>query len=41
MMSPWFNVYIDGLMLEANARVLGKWLELLRADGGRFEINEK
>ena len=29
-MSPWlFNVYMDGVVREVNARVLGKWLELL------------
>ena len=40
-MSPWlFNVYIDGVVREENDRVLGKGLELLSANGGRFEINE-
>ena len=40
-MSPWlFNVYMDGVVREVNVRVLGKWLELLRANGGRFEINQ-
>ena len=38
--SPWlFNVYMDGVVREVNARVLGKGLELLSANGGRFEIN--
>ena len=37
VMSPWlFNVYMDG---EVNVRVLGKGLELLSANGGRFEIS--
>ena len=40
-MSPWlFNVYIVGVILEVNVRVLGKGLELLSANGGRFEINQ-
>ena len=41
-MSPWlFNVYMDGVVREVNVRVLGKGLELLRANGGRFEINQR
>ena len=40
-MSPWlFNVYMDGVVQEVNVRVLGKGLELLRANGGRFEIKQ-
>ena len=40
-MSPWlFHVYMDGVVREVNVRMLGKGLELLRANGGRFEINE-
>ena len=40
-MSPWlFNVYIDGVVRGVNVRVLGKGLELLSANGGRFEINQ-
>ena len=40
VMSPWlFNVYMDGVVREVNARVLGKGLELLSANGCRFEIN--
>ena len=39
--SPWlFNVYRDGVVREVNVRVLGKRLELLNANGGRFEINQ-
>ena len=41
VMSPWlFNVYMDGAVREMNVRVLGKGLELLSANGGRFEINQ-
>ena len=41
VISPWlFNEYMDGVVREANARVLGKWLELLSVNGGRFEINQ-
>ena len=41
VMSPWLfiNVYMDGMVREVNARVLGKGLELLSVDG-RFEINQ-
>ena len=41
MMSPWlFNVYMAGVVREVNVRVLGKELELLSANGGRFDINQ-
>ena len=41
VMSPWlFNVYMDGVVLEVNDRMLGKGLDLLRANGGRFETNQ-
>ena len=41
VMSAWlFNVYMDGVVREVNVRVLGKGLELLSANGGRFEINQ-
>ena len=41
VMSPWlFNVYMDGVIREMNVRVLGKGLELLSENGGRFEINQ-
>ena len=40
VMSPWlFNIYMDGVFREVNVRVLGKVLELLSANGSRFEIN--
>ena len=31
---------MDGVVLEVNVTVLGKGLELLSANGGRFEINQ-
>ena len=41
VISPWlFNVYMDGVVREVNVRVLEKGLELLSANGGRFEINQ-
>ena len=41
VMSPWlFNVFMGGVFREVNVRVLGKGLELLSANGGRFEINQ-
>ena len=41
VMSPMlFNVYMDGVVREVNAGVLGRGLEQLRANGGRFEINQ-
>ena len=40
-MSPWlFNVYVDGVVRRVNVRVIGKGLELLSTNGGRFEINQ-
>ena len=40
VLCPWlFNVHIDGVR-EIKARVLGKWLKLVRTNGGRFEINQ-
>ena len=41
VMSPWlFNVYMDGVFREVNVWVLGKGLELLSANGDRFEISQ-
>ena len=38
---PWlFNAYVDGVVREVDVRVLGTGLELLSANGGRFEINQ-
>ena len=34
------DVYMDGVVRDLNVRVLGKGLELLNANGGRFEINQ-
>ena len=34
------NVYMDGVVREVNVRVLGKGLELLSANGGRFELDQ-
>ena len=31
---------MDGVVREVNVRVLGKGLEMLSANGGRFEINQ-
>ena len=39
-MSLWlFCVYMDDVVREVNARVLGKRRELPSVNGGRFEIN--
>ena len=41
VMSPWlFNVYMDGVVREVNVTVLGKGLELLSANGGKFGNNQ-
>ena len=41
VMSPsMFNVYMDGVVREVNVRALGKGLELLRVNGGRFDVNQ-
>ena len=41
VMSPWlFNVYMDSVVREVNVGSLRKRLELLSANGGRFEINQ-
>ena len=41
VVSPWlFNVCMDGVVREVNVKVLGKGLELLSVNGGRFEINQ-
>ena len=40
-MSPWlFNVNMYGVVREVNVMELGKGLELLSANDGRFEINQ-
>ena len=41
VMSPWLcNVYMDSVVREVNVRLLGKGLEPLSANGGRFEIKK-
>ena len=35
-----YILYMDGVVREVNVRVLGKGLELLRENCGRFEINQ-
>ena len=41
VMSPWlFNIYMGGVVREVNVGVLGKGLDLLSANGGRFGINQ-
>ena len=41
-MSPWlFNVYMDGVVLEVNVRVLGKGLDLTSVNGGRLLLLKK
>ena len=41
MLSSWlFNAYMDGVVREVNVRVLGKGLELLSANGGKFKTNQ-
>ena len=40
-MSPYFfNVCMDGVVQEVKVTVLGKGLELLSVNGGRFKINQ-
>ena len=34
------NVYMDGVVREVNVMVLGKGLDLLSVNGGRYEINQ-
>ena len=36
----FLNVHMDGVVREVNVRMLGKGLELLSVNGGRFEINQ-
>ena len=39
--SPWlFNVYMNGVVRDMNVRVLVEGLELLSANGRRFEVNQ-
>ena len=44
VVSPWlfmFNVHLDGVVREVNVIVLGKGLELLSVNDGRFETNKQ
>ena len=41
VMSPWlFNLYIDGVVREVNARVLGRGLELIDANENAWQLNQ-
>ena len=40
-MSPWlFNLYIDGVVREVNARVLGRGLKLVDGNDNKWELNQ-
>ena len=40
-MSPWlFNMYMDGVVREVNARVMGRGVELVEEDGRRWELSQ-
>ena len=39
-MDVHMDVYMDGVVREVNVNVIGKGLELLSDNGGRFEINQ-
>ena len=41
VMSPWlFNLYIDGVIREVNARVLGRGLKLVDGNDNEWELNQ-
>ena len=41
VMSPWlFTLYIDGVVREVNARVLGRGLKLVDGNGNEWELNQ-
>ena len=41
VMSPWlFNLYIDGVVREVNARVLGRGLKLVDGNDNEWELNQ-
>ena len=41
VMSPWlFNLYIDGVVREVNARVLGRGLKLVNGNDNEWELNQ-
>ncbi len=40
-MLPWlFNVYMDGVIWEVNARMLGRGLSLVNADGREWNLKK-
>ena len=40
-MSPWlFNLYIDGVVREVNARVLGRRLKLVNGNDNEWDLNQ-
>ena len=41
VMSPWlFNIYMDGVVREVDARVLGRGVNLVDEEGGEWAINQ-
>ena len=41
VMSPWlFNLYMDGVVREVNARVEGQGLEMIRENGEKWEVSQ-
>ena len=41
MMSPWlFSLFIDGVVREVNARVLGRGLKLVDGNAIEWELNQ-
>ena len=41
VMLPWlFNLYIDGMVREVNARVLGRGLKLVDGNSNEWELNQ-
>ena len=41
VMSPWlFNLYIDGVVREVNARALGRGLRLVDGNDNEWELNQ-
>ena len=38
-MSPWLNIYMDGVVREVNARMLGMGLSLVNSDDREWKIN--
>ena len=41
VMLPWlFNLYIDGVVREVNARVLGRGLKLVDGNDSEWELNQ-